>query len=164
MRLRKLKRKDAPGMLEWMHDPTVVEDLKTNFLEKTMKDCEEFIEAAQSTVDNIHLAIVDENDIYMGTVSLKHILNGSAEFGITVRTEAMGCGYSQYAMKEMLCIGFEQLKLNRIYWCVSPDNRRAVRFYEKNHYKRMEMPPSDIRGERYSAEEIKLYLWYQVER
>ena len=44
MELRKLKKKDAKRMLQWMHDLTVVGDLKTDFLSKTMFDCEEFIE------------------------------------------------------------------------------------------------------------------------
>ena len=43
MNLRKLEIKDAPLMLEWMHDKSVVEDLRTNFLTKTIEDCENFI-------------------------------------------------------------------------------------------------------------------------
>ena len=36
MKLRKLELKDAPLMLEWMHDETVVEDLHTDFASKTI--------------------------------------------------------------------------------------------------------------------------------
>ncbi len=43
MYLRKLEMKDAPLMLEWMHDPSVVEKLHTNFAEKTLADAEGFI-------------------------------------------------------------------------------------------------------------------------
>lgn len=40
------------------------------------------------TRKNLHLAIVDENDEYMGTVSLKNIEEDKAEFAITVRKNA----------------------------------------------------------------------------
>ena len=43
MRLRDLELKDAPLMLEWMHDENVVGKLKGNFKEKTLIDAEQFI-------------------------------------------------------------------------------------------------------------------------
>ena len=132
MKLRKLELKDAPLMLEWMHDKSVVEDLRTNFLSKTMEDCVNFIKYSWESKDNWNVAIADEEDVYMGTVSLKNIKGTSAEFGITVRACAMGKGYSIWAMKEILRIAFEDYKLEQVYWCVSPDNKRAVRFYDKN--------------------------------
>ena len=137
MKLRKLKRKDAPLMLEWMHDPVVVGNLQTDFASKTMEDCETFIETSQSDKENIQLAIVDDSDEYMGTVSLKHITASDAEFAIAVRKSAMGKGYSQYGMKEIIRYGFDNLELESIYWCVSPENKRALCFYDKNGYERM---------------------------
>ena len=47
----------------------------------------------------LHLAIASDSDEYMGMVSLKHIEDGLAEFAITVRTEAMGKGYSWFGME-----------------------------------------------------------------
>ena len=43
MRLRDLELKDAPLMLEWMHDENVVEKLRGKFKEKTIEDCKSFI-------------------------------------------------------------------------------------------------------------------------
>ena len=60
MYLRKLKIKDAPLMLEWMHDDSVVHDLHTNFASKTLDDCKAFILANQEYTDNVNLAIVSE--------------------------------------------------------------------------------------------------------
>lgn len=147
MRLRALKLKDANLMLEWMHDPSVVANLQANFSSKTIEDCKSFIEAAQNTQTDLHLAIVDDEDTYMGTVSLKHIHEGTAEFAITVRAVAMGKGYARYGMKEILKYGIVKLELGRIYWCVSPKNQRAVRFYDKNGYIRAtEVPDSLSQG------------------
>ena len=159
MKLRELKLKDAPLMLEWMHDKSVVEDLRTNFAEKTILDCENFIRNSWSDQVNWNVAIVDENDTYMGTVSLKNIKEASAEFGITIRQCAMGKGYSIWAMKEVFRIGFEERGIKKIYWCVSPDNKRAVRFYDKNEFARIDAKELGM-IEGYTQEQIAAYVWY----
>ncbi len=160
MYLRELKHKDAPLMLEWMHDPSVVENLKANFAAKTLKDCETFISEAPADPDNIHLVIADEQDTYMGTVSLKHIhrQEGWAEFAIVIRTAAMGQGISREAMQEMLRFGSESQKLQKIYWCVSTENARAVRFYDKNGYCRTDDVPSQLLAD--YSDEADVLLWY----
>ena len=160
MKLRKLLMKDAPLMLEWMHDDTVIHDMKTNFAIKTITDCETFIQSAEDITTNLHLAIVDDTDTYMGTVSLKHIDNKIAEFGITVRKCAMGLGYSDFGMKEIIETGLEKLNLKKIYWCVSPQNKRALRFYDKNHYARCKAPLEA--KNHYTSEEMRSFIWYSV--
>ena len=102
MRLRTLEEKDAPLMLEWMHDTDVVKDLRADFASKTLDDCIDFIQAAHYSNENLHLAIVGDDDEYMGTVSLKHIMERRAEFGITVRSCAMGKGFSKYGMQSII--------------------------------------------------------------
>ena len=163
MRLRKLELKDAPLMLEWMHDKNVVKDLRTNFLVKTAADCENFIKSSWNDPSNWNMAIVDEQDCYMGTVSLKNIKDSSAEFGITVRACAMGKGYSIWAMQETIKYGFEEYGISEIYWCVSPDNKRAVRFYDKNGFVRVEAKElGEIDG--YTQEQVDAYVWYLVKK
>ena len=72
MRLRRLEEKDCPLMLEWMHDTNVVRNLKNNFSDKKLEDCIIFVKNSMTDSDK-HFAIVDINDEYMGTVSLKNI-------------------------------------------------------------------------------------------
>ena len=164
MKLRKLELSDAPLMLEWMHDKSVVEDLRTNFLSKTLEDCENFIKNSWNDENNINVAIVDEDNVYMGTVSLKNIKDNTAEFGITVRKAAMGKGYAIEGMKEMLRIAFEEMGIHSVYWCVSPDNHRAVRFYDKNEFKRVKASKLSTIDENYTTEQIRYYIWYQVKK
>jgi len=164
MRVRKLQMKDAPLMLEWMHELDVVKDLRGNFLEKTLADCQAFITAAQDLNANLHLAVVDEEDTYMGTVSLKNIRDGAAEFAITMRTCAMGKGYARYAMDQILRIGFEQRGLDVICWCVSPQNQRALGFYDKNGYQQMEKGVYYTGMDSYSSENNRNLIWYCVKR
>ena len=163
MNLRKLELKDAPLMLEWMHDPDVVQNMQADFAHKTLSDCENFIRVSHTDDKNLHLAVVDDNNTYMGTVSLKNIENDAAEFAITVRKNAMGKGFSKYAMSEIIRIGLEELNLKSIYWCVSPENKRAVKFYDKNGYMRIDLSKLNISGG-YSPQQLQHYIWYQKTR
>lgn len=160
MRLRKLRMEDAPGMLEWMHDPGCVENLQADFSSKTMEDCRRFIASTWENQKDLHLAIADEQDVYMGTVSLKHIdrEKANAEFAISMRACAMGKGYSRDGMRAILDMGLGEMGLEEIYWCVSPDNKRAVRFYDKNGYHRMD--GTNLKMEGYTPEQIRYYIWY----
>ena len=161
MKLRMLELKDAPLMLEWMHDDDVVKDLFANFKEKTIEDCKNFISYSQKSESDLNLAIVDESDEYLGTVSLKHIdkEEKTAEFAITVRKKTMGTGASAFGMKAILEKGIRELGLDKIYWCVSRINARAVRFYDKNGYQRTESVPQKILSA-YPDELLKDFIWY----
>ncbi len=160
MRLRNLKIKDAPLMLQWMHDPSVVGNLRGNFAEKSIEDCERFIGESVSET-NIHLAVVSDEDEYMGTVSLKNIENGYAEFAITVRAQAMRRGYSWYAMREIIRQAFEIYGLSEVYWCVSRANERAVKFYDKHGFPETKDVPQGI-SKRYQG--INNLKWYLVNK
>lgn len=161
MHLRNLLLKDAPFMLEWMHDQRVVKDLRGRFLSKTRLDAETFIREAQKGTDSIHLAICTEDDEYMGTVSLKCIdrSNQSAEFGIAVRYCAMGGGYAWFGMKEIFRKAFQEYQLKKIYWCVSEENHRAVRFYDKHHFQETMSIPTKVLNRYEGMNHLK---WYSV--
>ena len=53
MKIRKLELKDAPFMLEWMHDESVVVNLRSDFLKKTLSDCINFINLSEIDITNI---------------------------------------------------------------------------------------------------------------
>ena len=159
MHLRRLELKDAPLMLEWMHDTSVVGLLRTNFASKTIEDCEQFIKNSLDDSKDLHLAIASDEDEYMGTVSLRDIENGSAEFAITVRTKAMSRGYSWFGMEAILKKAFEELNLDCVYWCVSRKNTRAVRFYDKHNFHEALDIPAEVLKRYEGIEDLK---WYSV--
>ncbi len=161
MILRDLKRKDAPLMLEWMHDESVVKYLKTNFTEKTLVDAESFILASADKKESIHLAIASDEDEYMGTVSLKNInqVNNSSELSIVVRACAMSRGYSWYGIEEIIKKAFEEYGLESVYWCVSRENERAVRFCDKHNFHEALDIPSFVLERYKGMENLK---WYSV--
>ena len=73
----------------------------------------------------------------------------------------MGKGYSSWAMKEIIRIAFEQYNINTIYWCVAPDNIRALKFYDKNGYKRVTMEKIEY-VDGYTQEQRRQYIWYKI--
>ena len=158
MHLRELKIEDAPLMLEWMHDESVVGNLRGDFTSKTIKDCEEFIISSISE-KNIHMAIASDTDEYMGTVSLKNIEEDSAEFAITVRSEAMRRGYSWFGMEAIIEKAFDELNLESVYWCVSRKNERAIRFYDKHNFHEVVDVPQKVLDRYVGIDNLK---WYSI--
>ena len=161
MKLRKLELKDAPLMLEWMHDETVVEDLHTDFASKTIDDCIKFIENSNNFTESAHYAIASDEDEYMGTVNLKHIDRdtNSAEFAITVRKASMGRGYSWFGMEAIIEKAFSEFGLDSVYWCVSRKNTRAVRFYDKHNFHESVDISKNILNRYSNGDDLK---WYSV--
>lgn len=161
LRLRILEIKDKFLMFEWMQDENIVEKMHADFKSKTLDDCDKFIRSSWESSDlGLHLAVVDEKDVYQGTVSLKHVHmdTASAEFAIVMRKCAMGNGSAIFAMRSMLDIGRTRLNLKNIYWCVGMDNLRAVRFYDKNGFQRIAAVP-DYMISHYK--ECRDLLWYE---
>ena len=165
MKLRKLELKDAPLMLEWMHDKDVTANMNRDFSSLSIEDCERFISNSVNNKQNVHMAVVDDNDEYLGTVSLKSVdyEKRNAEFAITIRKCAMGRGVSSYAMQEIIRIGIEEMNLDCVYWCVSPVNVRAVKFYDKNDYKRVDYHSLGVDAD-YDEELINEFIWYCVQK
>jgi len=159
MKLRRLQEKDAPHMLEWMHDEELVRHMHRDFSAMKLENCRNFIQHSVESGTDVHFAVADENDEYLGTVSLKDIRDRHAEFGIVVRRKAMGHGIAAAGMKEILRYGFEQLSLDFVFWCVDRRNRRALSFYDKNKYLRTEYAEIGVDAQ-YGNEEISRFIWY----
>jgi len=158
MHIRDLKKEDAPLMLEWMHDCELTEFLHRDFSKLTIEDAERFINNSTG-VGSLHYAITSDEDEYMGTVSLKNIKNGSAEFGICLRRKALGCGYAWFAMESIVRRGFDEFGLESIYWCVSKRNVRAVRFYEKHCFHQTFDMPQEVLNEYSDQEDL---MWFSI--
>ncbi|MBP3195885.1 MAG: GNAT family N-acetyltransferase [Butyrivibrio sp.] len=172
MKLRPLNIKDANLMLEWMHDDNVVHYLDKDFSKLTKEDCISFIDSAVSEAQKnvseqnyVHLGIVDDSDEYLGTVSLKDIdrQEKNAEFGISIRAKAMGCGIAGEAMGRIIKIGFEEYGLDKIFWYVNSENKRALRFYEKNGYSVIDETDPRI-SKNVKTAENREYVWFLIEK
>lgn len=130
--LRRLEIKDVPYMLEWMHDKMVNCNYRANFAEMKEETVIQFIKES-CTNENQNFAFVDEEDTYLGTISLKNISRKdlNAEYAIVTRRCAQGTGVAYDATKEILKYAFEELQLQRVYLNVLEENIRANCFYKK---------------------------------
>ena len=140
--LRELKEKDAEYMLEWMHDPDIQKGFKKDFLDATIDDAKSFIKKSKIprqliSGKDLHYAIVNDDDVYLGTISLKKLDldNLSAEYAITTRKGAHGRGVGSRATKLILKKAFLELGLHRVYLNVYADNTDAIRLYKRCGFK-----------------------------
>jgi RimJ/RimL family protein N-acetyltransferase len=133
MRLRKLESKDVSGILEWMKDENINCFFRFDAGNVSEDTVASFIQSAQDTSENLHLAIVNAEDEYLGTISLKEINHTArnAEYAISTRACVHGTGAAFQATLEILRIAFEELHLHRVYLNVLEENSRANRFYQK---------------------------------
>lgn len=136
MRLRQLELKDAVGMYEWMSDERSKDCFHFDLSHVTVANAEKFItesiELARRNV-SYHYAVVDDNDEYLGTISLEKIdlQAKTAAYAISMRYGVTGTGVAQKATEEILEIAFEKMNLNKVYLNVLADNVRAIKLYEK---------------------------------
>lgn len=134
--IRKLENKDAEYMLEWMKDKDINCNFKTKFSDFSKQEVMNFIYNSYDS-DNKHFAIINEDDEYQGTISLKNINNidRNAEYSIVLRKSAIGNGVGRKATGDILRFAFEELKLHKVYLNVLSENIRAIKFYEKMNFK-----------------------------
>lgn len=165
MILRLIQEKDVSGMLDWMHDPKVNRFFRFDGASMTEEKAKSFINQALSDAEKkiaYNFAITDENDEYLGTISLKNIdwEAGVAEYAISMRSNAQGKGIATKATNEILRYAFEELGLNRVFLNVLYDNEKAIRLYEKCgfQYEGIFKNHIHIRGENKSLK------WYAVMR
>lgn len=158
--LRLLEEKDAAGMLEWMTDPEITCFFRFDASEVTRETCCDFISEANREPACRHYAIANEAGEYLGTISLKHIGCGEAEYAISTRRCAHGTGAAMEATRRILDIAFGELGLERVYLNVLADNGRANAFYRKAGFRftHMEKGALRIRGMERDLN------WYEIKR
>ena len=129
--LRPLHIEDAPFMLEWMQEPTIACFFRFDAANMTEEQCRSFIKSSGQLQNCRHYAIADEDDEYLGTISLKNIENGRAEYAVSTRKCVHGTNAALQATHEILRIAFDELGLDSVYLNVLTENERANAFYRK---------------------------------
>ncbi|SCG81935.1 diamine N-acetyltransferase [Proteiniborus sp. DW1] len=132
-RLRELKLCDLEYMYEIINEPEVASNFLFTRYPFSKESLEAFIKNSWRNTKDVHYAIVNGNDEYIGTVSLKNInyIDKNAEYAIVVRKKYWGQKYAYEATKAIINYGFDKLNLNKIYLNVLSSNTRANLFYEK---------------------------------
>jgi len=160
MHLRRLCKNDAIYMLEWMKDTELTENFRFNTEDTTINSVNDFIDHSIGDENNLHYAIADEQDVYLGTISLKAInrVDKNAEYAIALRKSVIGTGIASFATKSIIEIAFNELKLNKVYLNVLAENVRAIRFYEKFGFKY----EGEFKDHIFIRNEFKTLKWYAI--
>lgn len=160
MVLRELQEKDAMYMLEWMKDEEISKCFQFDTKSADINRCKAFIENNKSDTKNRHYAIINEEDEYLGTISLKNIdlINKNAEYAIATRKKAHGTGISKQATIDLLKIAFNDINLEKVYLNVLSKNTRAVKFYEKIGFKY----EGEFRNHLYINSEFQNLKWFSI--
>lgn len=156
--IRPLEEKDADRMLEWMRDPDITQFLQIGGPDTSKEQVLDFIRTANEDHENLHMAIVNLDDEYQGTVSLKHIdrEKKEAEYAISMHPSALGTGAAMEGTHLIINYAFNVLYLNRLYLYVQKENQRAIRFYEKCGLKKTHTSSMTIRNRK------KDTFWYEA--
>jgi [ribosomal protein S5]-alanine N-acetyltransferase len=116
--LRPLQESDAEGhYLDWLNDHEVCGGNNHHRHPYLHENALSYIQYAQRAKDALILAIVTEDDIHIGNISLQDIdyIHRSAEFAILLGEKAYwNQGYAKEAAQLIIHHGFSELNLNRI--------------------------------------------------
>ena len=150
-------------MYEWIQEDAIKMYYTEDISKSSKKEVYQYVANGIESNDYKRFAIVSDGDEYMGIASLKYVdvEKGYAQIFVAVRKAAMARGYSWFAVCELLRIAFEEMNLESVYWCISHENVRAVRFCDKHFLKRIIDVPLDIKSKYANRNDL---IWYSVLR
>jgi RimJ/RimL family protein N-acetyltransferase len=128
--LRSFETEDIKELHRWSNDP--VSMLMVGRAPLTYEQVAKQVEKKRQNGDLL-LAVENEESKLIGWVFLQNIEHehGRASIGILLAPEARGQGYGKHAMERMINIGFNQLRLNKIYLTTRGINEHAITLYTK---------------------------------
>lgn len=130
--LRELQKKDLELMKECFNDKDNTKFLRIGHISLSNESFINFINK-KNTPYNYNFAIVDSNDNWCGTISLKNVDydNKKAEYAIITDKRIQGSGIPKTASLELISFAFNELRLHSVYLNVMEENIRAQKFYDK---------------------------------
>lgn len=131
--IRPITTGDTQNIVKWRNSSFV----RDNFIfrqELTASDHEKWMSTSVASGKAAQFIIVSDELGDIGSVYLRDIdnVNRKAEYGIFIGEEdAVGKGIGTIAARLILKYAFEVLQLNRVFLRVFPENKGAIKSYEK---------------------------------
>jgi RimJ/RimL family protein N-acetyltransferase len=134
-RLRAVEPADAERAYRWVNDREVTEHLALRY-PTSMATEEAWVErwSRGNTYANVALAIETLEGEHIGNCGLHEVSREerTAELGVLIgEKERWGQGYGFDALRTLLCFGFREMNLRRIWLRVDEDHARGVALYER---------------------------------
>lgn len=137
--LRAFEPDDYKTTIVWRNDKQIADKLGGGRLFVSGAREKKWIEDTIFNSSDIKLAVcLKNNNLHIGNVYLTDInyINRTAESHILIgNKEYWGQGYACEALHEILCYGFEERGLNRVFAHVNIDNLASLRMHVKCGYK-----------------------------
>jgi RimJ/RimL family protein N-acetyltransferase len=134
IRLKKVKRANLPYFLKWWKDKELI-GLTSGVYEKSDKILESYFSKMLAEKSDHHYIIILNNKKIIGNISLTNKSKKVFEIHIIIGEKRYwGKGYGVLAIKDALKIAFEKLKYQKAYLEVRPENKRAIRAYQKSGF------------------------------
>ena len=134
LQLQPLQPQHQNLFIPWVLDPEVTQYSQTKFVEfKTEQQAIQWFQNILKETDTLNLGIFYNNNCvgYAGLTSISKI-NQSAEYFIFIGDKkAWGKGIATQVTKQIVDIGFNDYKLNRIMLTVSEPNIAGLKAYTK---------------------------------
>ena len=134
--LRQLCAKDIEGNYKnWLNDSEVCKYNNHHRFAMSEDSLQKYIESIQNSKSTMVFAVIHkEKQEHIGNVSLSSIdyINGNAELAAIIgEKEYWGQGYTTMAFELLIEQAFKELRLERLYYGTSSDNKGPQRFAEK---------------------------------
>ena len=136
--LREPLEKDVHEMLKMLNNPDIKKHFSFFNHQFTIQDVKNFIQDSSKNKYRVDFSIVDEEDKFLGTITLKNIdqHKNEAEYAISLSEKSIGKGIAKKATDIIISKAINSFNIKTIYLNVKSDNIRAIRFYEKYGFKK----------------------------
>jgi len=134
VKLRPIRMSDAEACFRWVSDPDVTRLLGLFRPARSLEQERAWISSVLADQQQQAFVIADEHGRAIGTCSLRGIdeTEGIAFLGLMIGEKTLwDRGYGTSAVKALLGHAFRELGLREVRLSCHPDNRRALRCYEK---------------------------------
>ena len=137
--LREVSFDDSPVIAQLANNKKIWNNVRNRMpYPYALKDAEQFVEQALKSDDATVQAITLHGQVtgLIGLHPASDVYSGTAELGYWIGEPYWGRGLASAAVTQIIPIGFEQLKLRRIYASVYEHNHASMRVLEKNGFQR----------------------------
>lgn len=137
--LHKLSLADAPTIAQLANNKKIWDNVRNRMpYPYGVPDAEKFIEQVIKE-DGVAVRAIVHEDVIKGVIGLhpaNDVYTGTAELGYWLGELYWGQGLASEAVRQIITIGFDELKLRRIFASVYEHNFASMRVLEKNGFER----------------------------
>ena len=138
VKVRRFQRGDLKQRMQW---PAYTDRFFThlNYNLSTFLEREKWFFTRITNAGRMYFAIEDENGRLIGEMSLREIESRArkSRLGIHLASDKVGLGYGGEALAALLDHYFNDMRYTVMYLDVAAYNTRAIRLYEKFHFRRL---------------------------